>query len=267
MREPARLAILGMGAMGQSCLEGLRERLPQTQFAFLEREHRIHRLSEETSAQGFSDVTELLDWQPDLVVECAGHSAVRDAVPEALRRGVDVVIASLGVLGDDQLKMTLDEAAESSGARLTVVSGAIGGLDALRAGMLAGVDSVVYEGRKPPSAWRGSAAEELCALAQLEHAKVFFEGSARAAAAQFPKNANVTAAVALAGVGFDSTVVRLIADPHAKENSHTVDVEGAFGRLRIVLTNHPLPQNPKTSWLAALSVQEAVLRRVEAIGF
>jgi aspartate dehydrogenase len=75
----------------------------------------------------------------------------------------------------------------------------------------------------------------------------------------YPKNANVTAAVALAGVGFERTQVRLIADPAATGNGHALMAEGAFGRFRITLDNAPLPDNPKTSWLAALSVEREVL--------
>ncbi|WP_258933889.1 DUF108 domain-containing protein [Nesterenkonia pannonica] len=95
----------------------------------------------------------------------------------------------------------------------------------------------------------------------------FFRGSAAEAASEYPKNANVTAAVALAGVGFESTEVQLTADPEAEENSHTLSVEGRFGRFVITLANGPLPENPRTSWLAALSVVEAVVNRTRPMRF
>ncbi|WP_258933888.1 hypothetical protein [Nesterenkonia pannonica] len=83
-------------------------------------------------------------------MECAGHSAVSDLVPEVLDAGIDVVVASVGALGDRGLRESLEHRASSAGALLQLVPGAVGGLDALRGAMLAGVDSVIYEGRKPP---------------------------------------------------------------------------------------------------------------------
>ncbi|MDI4237112.1 DUF108 domain-containing protein [Bradyrhizobium sp. Arg237L] len=76
----------------------------------------------------------------------------------------------------------------------------------------------------------------------------------------FPKNANVTAAVSLAGVGFSKTLVRLIADPSIARNQHLLRAVGGFGEMEIRLTNEPLPDNPKTSWLAALSIEQAIRR-------
>lgn len=215
----------------------------------------------------FNDPGELIAWKPSLVVECAGHSAVRDVVPAVLSSGIDTIIASIGSLADANLLNELEAAATVGKSRLTVVSGAIGGLDALRAAKLAGLDSVRYTGRKPPLAWKGSAAETMCDLTSVSEPLTFFTGTAAEAARLFPKNANVTAAVALAGVGFNDTSVALIADPTATLNSHQVEARGAFGEFSICLRNAPLPDNPKTSRLAALSVQEAVVRHFDCVDF
>ncbi len=124
---------------------------------------------------------------------------------------------------------------------------------------------MTYVGRKPPAAWKDTPAETLLDLARLDRPATFYEGSAASAARDYPKNTNVTAAVALAGIGFDRTSVRLIADPTATGNVHEVEATGAFGSFHIVLNNKPLPDNPKTSWLAALSVEQAVLRHFSAL--
>jgi len=213
----------------------------------------------------FRDPADLAAWHPSLVVECASHSAVRTAVPVLLRLGIDTVIVSIGSLADPALLRELEAAATIGKSRLTVASGAIGGLDVLRAAKLAGLSSVAYTGTKPSSAWQGTNAESLCDLSAISVPTTFFEGSAEQASRLFPKNANVTAAVALAGIGFEKTTVKLVADPDGLSNHHQVTAQGAFGEFTICLRNEPLPDNPKTSRLAALSVQQAVMRHFEAI--
>ncbi|MBY6208633.1 MULTISPECIES: aspartate dehydrogenase [Halomonas] len=265
--DAGRIAFIGMGAMGKKVLTSLKHKLPYHEFAYLVAEDRVVTLEDEVLAQGFGSAKDLIDWQPDLVVECAGHGAVETVVPQLLEQGIDVVIASIGALVDDALYAKLKRTAMRGNARITLISGAIGGLDALRCALLSELTSIVYEGRKPPHAWRGTPAERLCDLDQLTGAKVFFEGTAREAAREYPKNANVTAAVALSGLGFDHTSVKLIADPAVSQNSHTLHVSGAFGEFSIVLKNNPLPDNKRTSWLAALSVEEAVLKSIDTITF
>ncbi|MGO7172075.1 aspartate dehydrogenase [Rhizobium ruizarguesonis] len=213
----------------------------------------------------FHDVSELIDWRPSLVVECASHDAVRDFVPALLRNGIDTIIVSVGSLGDKMLLDNLELAANEGRSRLTAVSGAIGGLDVLRSARSAGLRSVAYTGTKSPKAWTGTPAADAVDLASLSQPTVVFEGNAEQAARLYPKNANVTAAVALAGIGFEATGVVLIADPNVTTNRHRVQAEGAFGSFSIELQNEPLPDNPKTSWLAALSIEEAIIRHFRSI--
>jgi len=201
---------------------------------------------------------QLLAWQPGLLIECAGHDAVREHAPGALRAGVDVMLTSVGALADDNLRVQLSDAARAGASRLITVSGAIGGLDALNAARGAGLHSVRYIGRKPPLAWSGTPADYAFDLAALTQPTVIFSGSAAESALAYPKNANVTAAVALAGVGFAQTRVQLVADPGVTQNCHELEVHGAFGEFQIRLANAPLPDNPKTSWLAALSLEAEI---------
>ena len=90
--------------------------------------------------------------------------------------------------------------------------------------------------------------------AALTKAKVFYEGTARQAAGDYPQNANATVVTSLAGIGIDRTRVQLIVDPAARINEHRIKVRGAFGELEIVLRNNPLATNPKSSELTALSL-------------
>jgi aspartate dehydrogenase len=116
------------------------------------------------------------------------------------------------------------------------------------------------EGRAmAPAAWRGSPAEQVADLGSLTQRTVLYRGNAGEAALRFPQNANVAAALALAGLGFDATEVELVADPDAPGNVHEIEAEGAAGRFAIQLQGKPSRSNPKTSALAAMSVARALL--------
>ncbi|MES2384070.1 MAG: aspartate dehydrogenase [Pseudomonadota bacterium] len=261
----ARIAILGLGAIGRKLLAGIQSSiLPGVQVAALVRAGSAVATEAVPGVDIFTDTDALLQWRPDLVIECAGHEVVSAVVPHMLQAGVDVILVSLGALGDARLRESLAAAARAGRAQLITVSGAIGGLDALAAASGAGIRSVSYTGRKPPAAWRGTPAEHVCDLDAIRDATLLFEGSAADSARLYPKNANVTAAVALAGVGFEKTAVRMLADPTVTNNVHELEVEGDFGRFAIRLENSALPDNPRTSWLAALSI-EAELRKYLAL--
>jgi len=202
---------------------------------------------------------------PDLALECAGHEAVTSFVPDLLRKGVDTVIASVGALAEEGVPERLMRAATSGNAQIILVPGAIAGIDVLSAARIRPLASVTYTGRKPPQGWLGTPAEKKVDLRTLRDAAVIFEGNARDAAHLYPKNANVAAMVALAGIGMERTRVVLIADPAVTRNTHTVHAVGEFGELELKVANDPLPANPKTSALAAYSIVRAINNRVEAM--
>ncbi len=198
----------------------------------------------------------------DLVVEAAGHAAIEQHVLPALRRGVPCIVASVGALSAAGLPEQLEAAAREGRTQVQLIAGAIGGIDALAAARIGGLSTVRYTGRKPPHAWKGTPAEQGRDLDALATETVIFEGTAREAAAQFPKNANVAATVSLAGLGLDRTTVRLIADPAVRENLHQVEAAGAFGSFELTMRNQPLAANPKTSALTVFSAVRAVRGKV-----
>lgn len=209
-----------------------------------------------------------LNRHPDLVLDCAGHAGLREFGKPVLSAGIDLVSVSVGALADEKLLTELRVAAEQGGSRLRMIPGAIGGLDVLAAARQGGLARVTYTGRKPPGAWVGTQAETAINLGNLTKPTVHFSGNAGNAARTYPKNANVAAAIALAGIGFEKTEVKLIADPTQTANRHEVMAEGAFGRFRIEIDGNSLPDNPKSSALTAMSMMRAVddLQAVLTIG-
>lgn len=264
MNRPQRVGLIGFGAVGRALAEFLSA---DTESARIEAV--ALRDPEKAGALGLPESVRVLQTPEelaaiplDLVVECAGHGALRQFGPTVLRQGCDLLLASVGALADAELEAGLRDASRSTGARVLFSSGALGGLDVLSAARIAGLDDVTYTGRKLPCAWRGTAAEDLIDLySESVAARPFFEGNARAAALTFPQNANVTAAVAVAGKGFDSTRVQLFADPEAQGNEHRIKASGRFGEFETLVRARTLPDNPKTSMLAACSLARSIFNR------
>lgn len=207
------------------------------------------------------DIAELLDPGMDVVLDCAGHTALSDYGEAILANGSNLLSASSGALADQGLLDRLRAAAREYGKKLIVPAGAIAGIDGLAAARHAGLTKVEYQGCKPALAWRGTKAENIIDLGNLDAPYTFYRGSAREAALLYPKNANVCATVALAGIGFDDTQVSLVADPHGVENIHRLSFEGAFGNVSLEIKGKPSLTNPKTSMLTALSMWRALLNQ------
>lgn len=191
-----------------------------------------------------------------MVAECAGHQAMRQFGGALLRRRMELLCTSVGALADPAFAEELSRA--SFHAQVWIPSGAIAGVDGLLAARTAGLDKVIYTSAKPPPAWDGTPAEQALKGAARERRTVFFTGTAREAAIAYPKNVNVGATVALAGLGFAKTRVQLVSDPDIAGPLGVIEAEGAFGTFRFEILAYASPHNPKTSLLTAHSVIAAV---------
>lgn len=250
-RPVLQVTVIGWGAIARSIFEHLS---PNSRVRISHVVVREHKVAETQTQLGSSVIAcTAVPRDAQLVLECAGHSALTDHVLPALQRGVSCGVLSVGALSEVNLPERLEAAARQGHAQMHLLAGAIGGVDAIAAARTAGLTHVTYTGRKPPIGWRGSPAEQVVNLDLLKQPAVILEASAREAAALYPKNANVAATISLAGVGLDATRVRLIADPNVTENIHEIHMQGTFGEMHLTMRGKPLPNNPKTSALTVLS--------------
>lgn len=259
-----RLGLIGYGGIGRTICHTLMED-GESQYAIAG--VMVHDKGLQRDGENFSflfDINELLDTKPDVIAECAGHEALHAYGEAILRSGITLVAASVGALADEQLMDNLIKAATQGRSKLVLPAGAIGAMDALSAARSGGLTSVTYRARKPVHAWRGSPADLNHDLNKIKEPTKLFSGTAREAAKLYPKNANVAATVALAGLGFDATMVELVADPIISKNIHEISVCSKAGQFDIRLEGNPSPDNPKTSMLTAYSLVR-VIRNMENV--
>jgi aspartate dehydrogenase len=184
---------------------------------------------------------------------------VREHAETLLSEGIALIVLSGGALCDDALRARLERASIERRAPLYVPSGGIGGLDALKAACAAGVDEVSIAVTKPPAAWKGIPYVERMKidLDRLGGPVTLFEGSAREGVPHFPANVNIAAVLSLAGIGFDRTHLKVVADPALRFNTHFITVRGRTGTIELRFESVPSPDNPKTALLACYSALAA----------
>ncbi|MBN3038957.1 MAG: aspartate dehydrogenase [Candidatus Omnitrophica bacterium] len=189
----------------------------------------------------------------DLIIEAASVQASYDVAKKALAKGKDVMIMSSG--GILEKAAEIFELARKSNCRIYLPSGALCGLDAVKSAAMAKVNRATLTTRKPPKGLAGAPylKEKEIDLSLITQETVIFEGNALAAIKGFPKNVNVCAALSLAGIGAEKTIVKIITSPEYKANMHEIQLEGDFGKLLARTENVASPNNPKTSYLASLS--------------
>jgi aspartate dehydrogenase len=263
-RKRLRVGLVGAGVMGSMIARAIDSgTCPETDLTAINDidQSRAEKLTRQLGSAPVCLSHDALIERSDLVVEAAGPDALTGLLPAVVAHGKDLLVLSVGgLIGcEEQL-----ERARDRHTRVYCPSGAIAGLDGVRAAALGQIEGASITTRKPPAGLRGAPyfAERNLDPMSIRDPVTVFEGSAREACRLFPANINVSAALSLAGIGVDETKVTIIADPGSKRNVHEVEVWGDFGRIETRTENVP-SENPRTSRLAALSAI-ALIRRLSS---
>jgi aspartate dehydrogenase len=248
------VAIGGLGAIGLKLARALDRGVDGLQLvavAARDQAAAVHKLTDFRAPPRLVTLEELAE--ADIIVEAAPASVFEQIAVPAIEAGRIFVPASVGALLP---RMHLIERARATGARVVVPTGALLGLDAVRAAAEGPVDSVTIESRKPPRGLEGAPylVEHQIDLRGITAPKRVFQGNARDAAAGFPANVNVAAALALAGIGPLRTSVEIWADPNVTRNTHTIRVDAQAARFTMTIENVPSEENPRTGQITALSM-------------
>ncbi len=251
-----KIGLIGCGAIGRTIAVAMDHTEAITAiFLFDRSEESARSLATRLEKAVHVNSIEVLINNCELVVEAASQAAVQEFAPQVLWAGRDLLLMSVGALADDKLADHLRRIAREKKCKIYIPTGAIAGVDGVRCAAEGRIDEVMLETRKPPRALVGNETVERMGidLDNLNEEVVLFDGTARQACKDFPQNINVAAALSLAGVGFDGTKVRIIADPNVSTNQHTITLKGSFGEMRSWVSNYPCPDNKKTSYLSALA--------------
>jgi aspartate dehydrogenase len=209
-----------------------------------------------------TDFDEFITTKPDVILEVAGHQTIQKYAVEILRSGVDLLVTSVGAFTDDKLYDDCITSAQENGARLILPSAGIGSLDTLSAAAVGGLTSVHMIVRKDPSAWYGTHAEKLFDLSSLAAP---FEGTSREGAALYPQNVNISAAVALAGLGLDKTKLTIIADTEIDTHVCEIQATGAFGSYEFRENLTVAETNRKTGKIVGMAVMKTIKQMVSPV--
>lgn len=264
-KQPLKLAIGGLGAIGLAVARkvdaGEVPGFDLVAVSARDREKARRTLATFRTPPALLDIAELAE-AADVVVEGLPSAQFAAIAGPAIARGRIFMPLSVGALLNH---MELVEEARRTGARIIVPTGALLGLDAVRAAAEGRIESVTIITRKPPGGLAGAPllVEKGISVEGLTEPLRVFAGSAREAIVGFPANVNVAVALSLAGIGPDATRIEVWADPGVTRNTHTIKLVSDSSDLTMTIENIPSQENPRTGKITALSVL-ACLRRLTA---
>lgn len=254
------VGIIGVGNIGSALIKHIDKVLKgkiEVVYVFDMDASRVEVLAKKYNFVIPSDSIQDIFERSDLIIESANSKVVPVVLETAIKIKKDLFLISVGgLLGiEDLLTKAIQE-----GIKIMLPSGAISGVDALKASKIAGIKSVSLTTRKSPKSIVGAPYLEQKGIdvESIDKETVIFEGNALEAMKGFPKNINVSALLSLGGIGAENTTVKIVISPEYTKNIHEIEVESEAGSFKTVTQNVPSPDNPKTSYLAALSTMAAL---------
>lgn len=255
MPKKLKIGIVGCGAIGSSLAKVIvKDFSREAELAALYdiNKQKSKKLSRAVKKPMVNSLSQLIH-KSGLVIESASAKSSWDIAKGALTKGRDIMIMSVGgLLGHDK---ELRNLARKYNSRVYIPSGAISGVDALKAADIGRINKVILTTRKHPLSFKGVRyiEDKGIRLDKIRKDKVLFFGPAKKAVKYFPQNINVAAVLSLAGIGPDKTLVKIIATPSVKKNIHEVQIQSEAAMIFTRTENILHPDNPKTSYLAVLS--------------
>ena len=249
------VGIVGFGTIGVVVGRSLDEGIPGLRLVAVasgRKEKAIEAMEQFSNPVDVVSINEVAE-QADIIVDCAPKSVFREVAIATLTRGLKLVtVSGAGILANPDIKGV----AKKNGGQLILATGALLGLDAVRAAAEGTINSVRMITRKPPNALKDAPyiIENKISLEGLNGAVCVFEGNAQAGAMAFPANVNVAAALGLAGVGAEETELEVWADPHLDRNTHSIEVDSDSAKFSLRIENVQSENNPGTGKITALSV-------------
>jgi len=248
------VAVGGFGAIGRRVAQALDSGIPGLRLAAISARDTANAKQRMSSFAHPVPIVPLKDLAAfaDIVVDAAPADALREMAEPALRAGRRLIVISVGALlqGSD-----LIELARRHGAQIIVPSGALLGLDAVAAAAEGKINSVRMISRKPVKGLLGAAHLQAKGIdiSNITEPMQVFSGTAAEAAIGFPENLNVAAALGLAGIGAERTMIEVWADPKLTRNTHRIEVDADSASFSMMIENIP-SENPKTGRITALSI-------------
>lgn len=250
-----RIGMLGCGNIGLFLLKQL-NKLNSSDAGkivaiYSRNKEKTQKIANEYGAIAHNEMGTFLQAELDLVVEVATIELISEVASAILQTKTPLIISSIGAFGNEYFLQEIIKEIEENNVHVYIPSGAVGGLDILRsAHALNGLESVQLTTRKPTKSISGNR--------NLMKEEIVYSGNATGAIAKFPRNMNVAIAISLAGIGATKTKVDIIADPTIEKNLHYITATGDFGKFTMEVSNNAMPNNPNTSYLAALSVLASI---------
>ncbi|WP_456419681.1 aspartate dehydrogenase [Methanocaldococcus infernus] len=237
-----RVGLVGCGAIGSFLAENIKKANCELTAVYDRNLEKAEEVAKIAKAKVCESIDELVKEDLDVVVEAASVRAVKEVAEKSLTNGKDVILMSVGALADKELYLYLYNLSKKFNKRVYLPSGAIGGLDIIKALKFGDIKKIVIRTIKNPKAFNLNIGER----------KILFKGSVFEAIERFPANVNVSVTLSIAAKA--PVEVWVIADPSVERNIHEIEIIGEIAKVNIRVENVPFEKNPKTSKLAAYSL-------------